>query len=106
MKRSTFIFKLLFAIFFLLIVRLCHLEPFISLVNEAKQQGEIMERVSTMPLYDMVVELLVGAWYVFVFFKFMIPAEILNGLIISPVMACLLTWEMRLLLVLVSATTK
>ena len=30
LKRSTFILKLLFAIFFLLIVRLCHLEPFTS----------------------------------------------------------------------------
>ena len=111
LKRSTFIFKLLFLIFFLLIVRLCHLEPFISLVNEAKQQGEITERVSTMPLYDMVVELLlgVGAWYVFVFLSLcvlIIPTEILNWLIISPVMACLLTWETWLLLVLASATTK
>ena len=42
LKRSTFIFKLSFAIFFLLIVRLCHLEPFISPVmkrsNKVKSQ--------------------------------------------------------------------
>jgi len=58
--------------FFLLIDRPCHLEPFISLINEAKQRGEITENASTMPLYEMVLELLVGigARYVFVFLKF------------------------------------
>ena len=64
-----------------------------------------------MPLYDMVVELLVGvgARYVFVFSSLgmlIIPTEILNGLMISPVMACLLTRETWLLLVLVLATTE
>ena len=61
-----FISKLSFATFPLLIDRPCHLEPFISLICEAEQQGEITERVSTMPLYEMVIERLagIGAWYV------------------------------------------
>ena len=69
LKRSTLISKLLFVTFLLLTDRPCHLEPFISLINEAKQQGEITERESMMPLYEMVVELLVGigARYVSVF---------------------------------------
>ena len=53
LKRSTFISKLSFMIFSLLINRPCHLESFISLVNEAKQRGTIREWVSTMPLYEM-----------------------------------------------------
>ena len=43
-----------------MIDRPCHFESFISLVNEAKQRGEITERESTMPLYEMVAELLDG----------------------------------------------
>ena len=69
-----FISKFLFVAFSLSVDRPCHLKPFISLVNEAKQRGEITERVPTMPLYEMVIELLasIGAWYVSVFFKFTI----------------------------------
>ena len=74
LKRSMFISKFSFVAFFLSVDRPCHLEPFISLVNEAKQRGEITERVSTMPLYEMVIELLagIGARYVSVFSKFTI----------------------------------
>ena len=59
LKKSKFLFKFSFVKFFLLIDR-CHLEPFISLVNKAKQRGEITEGESTMPLYEMVAEFLVG----------------------------------------------
>jgi hypothetical protein len=89
------------------------LEPFISLVNEAKQRGEMTERESTMPLYEMVVELLdgIGARYVSVSFQayhminlLIALIEILNTPIISPVMAYLLTQGKRLLILLASAT--
>ena len=90
------------------------MEPFISLVNEAKQRGEMTERESTMPpLYEMVVELLdgIGARYVSVSFQayhminlLIAIIEILNTPIISPVMAYLLTQGKRLLILLASAT--
>ena len=111
LKRSTFISKFSFATFSLSVDRPCHLEPFISIVNEAKQQGEITERVSTMPLYEMVVELLAGIGARYISFKFTICmlitplTETLNTPTISSVMDCSLTQRKWLLMVLASAIT-